>query len=358
MWWIFIILLVGYFIIKSVFSTAKDKQDIRMTPIEEKFRFMLNVLNTNVFDGKAKVYKINGQAFNFMVDQSNQMLQFIYSHSGLSVEWKYKYYQKEVKHKKYFSNVRNISVFDQQQMAYTLISEMNRVIETHKQSVLKPLSNSLQKDLHFAGDNVISEDQEVEVKITMRHLILYIESKMREDIEQIIDNKEQLGSKVKNLDLLMCMESSKVKLKDKIKQGQLDFSNSEIDICIDEAYKNLFNRFFRTEETDKAPDFSSTFVGTIRLYNHSTDDPAMDIFKINVLAGKAPNKLLIHREEAEEAGLYLNHCYKVNCTFCEYGNDLTNNFQFEAIKELSALNWGQELNILGTPEIIEVEKKC
>ena len=41
----------------------------------------------------------------------NQMIEFLYSQGVLAITWKYKYYQKELIHKRSFLNVRNLSLF-------------------------------------------------------------------------------------------------------------------------------------------------------------------------------------------------------------------------------------------------------
>ncbi|OYX22960.1 MAG: hypothetical protein B7Z06_10900 [Flavobacteriales bacterium 32-35-8] len=190
--------------------------------------------------------------------------------------------------------------------------------------------------------------------MTSKDLIPFFEAKMLKDIQQFIDDQKQLGGKVENVGLLMNMLNSKEKLKEVMEQSQFDFSSEDIDSSLDEAYYNLFKHFFETEKDKEKPSFQSLFVGTIRFYNKLNDDPDLDLFVINVVAGKAPNTLLIHREEAEEAGLYLNKSYLINCKSSEFGNEITSKYLFEATGELNAIEILSAVDKLGIAEIIEV----
>jgi hypothetical protein len=54
----------------------------------------------------------------------------------LAITWKYKYFQKEIVHQRQFNNVRNLSLFEQQNIAKQMIDEMTIVIVNHKNNVI------------------------------------------------------------------------------------------------------------------------------------------------------------------------------------------------------------------------------
>ncbi len=74
--------------------------------------------------------------FSLYKEGANQIINFIYGTGDLTIIWKYKYFQKELVHKKHFSNVRNLSVFEQQKIAEQMIKEMVIAVEKHKLSVI------------------------------------------------------------------------------------------------------------------------------------------------------------------------------------------------------------------------------
>lgn len=127
-----IVVIILFFIIKTVMSSEKDKQVLRETPIDKKFKVILDFLNSELFNNKAKVTKIDWQSFYFLEEGSNQMMTFIYSHQVLSIEWKYKYFQKEIKYERTISNAHNLSLFEQQKIAEELLIKIYEVAKNHQ----------------------------------------------------------------------------------------------------------------------------------------------------------------------------------------------------------------------------------
>ncbi len=132
-WTVIIILLVVFG--KFAFAMAKDSEDLQGKSAAEKFSIVVAAINNAAFDGSGKITYLDKKTFN-LYDGSNQIINFMYSTGNLSITWKYKYFQKEVKHEHTFTNARNLSIFEQQAIAETMINETRVVIRKHKIDVL------------------------------------------------------------------------------------------------------------------------------------------------------------------------------------------------------------------------------
>ena len=93
-------------------------------------------MNEYTYNNRGSITKIDKRECNLYEDGSNQIINILYSQGTLTITWKYKYFQKEVVHKKSFLEVRNLSLFEQRKMADTVINEMENVVREHKEQVL------------------------------------------------------------------------------------------------------------------------------------------------------------------------------------------------------------------------------
>jgi len=135
--WIFVI-GIALFILFSFFKdVTKDKDDLRNTSVSEKFNVIVNAINNEAFNGNGSVTKLDIRSFNLYQNGSNQIIQFHYGTGHLTINWKYKYYQKEIVHEKTYTDVRNLSLFEQNKIAVDMINQMRLVIENHKIDVIK-----------------------------------------------------------------------------------------------------------------------------------------------------------------------------------------------------------------------------
>ena len=135
-WIWFILLLVGYFIVKFLLALRKDNYDLRGTTVAEKFAFIVHELNEAAYEGNGSVTILDKRNFNLYANGSNQIIYFTYNTGSLTITWKYKFFQKEVIHKRAFHNVRNISLFTQERIAEAMKEEMIQIIEKHQKDVL------------------------------------------------------------------------------------------------------------------------------------------------------------------------------------------------------------------------------
>ena len=136
MFWSIIIAIGIYITYQFVTAVNKDKLELEHQTVEEKFQFVVAKLNQVVFDGQGNLTKLSNRSFNLYKEGENQIIHFHYSTGILRITWKYKYFQKEVIHKRDFDNARNLSVFEQTKMGEIMISEMMEIIKQHKVQVL------------------------------------------------------------------------------------------------------------------------------------------------------------------------------------------------------------------------------
>ena len=146
--WVYLILgVIAIFIISFLSSLSKDKKELEYLDLDAKFFQFVYKLNDYAFGGKGHIkynnylkgldgsVKKDNRRFHLYETDSNQIILFDYSTGHLTVTWKYKYFNHEVSHEKQFRNVRHTTDLDQLNMAKALISEMEIVIQNHKNRV-------------------------------------------------------------------------------------------------------------------------------------------------------------------------------------------------------------------------------
>ncbi|QTV04846.1 hypothetical protein [Faecalibacter bovis] len=134
--WAIVIGIVGFILFRFYSDYKKDDVDLSTQKLHEKFAVVVELINQEAYNGLGSVTILDKRSFNLYLTGNQQIVQFIYSTGILTIIWKYKYYQKEVIHEKTFENVRNLSIFEQQNIAEAMISEMRTVIENHQLNVL------------------------------------------------------------------------------------------------------------------------------------------------------------------------------------------------------------------------------
>lgn len=131
----FIVGVIAFGLIVHGFKFNKDNEDLDNQALHEKFRFIVQIFNKEIFDSQAEVFELHKRSFNLGVTGSNQMINFEYGAGNLTIIWKYKYLQKEVINKKVFLDVRNLSVFEQEKIAQTMMERMLVIVNEHKDKV-------------------------------------------------------------------------------------------------------------------------------------------------------------------------------------------------------------------------------
>ena len=134
-WVLIIAVIIGIILFRFFSDLNKDNYDIANQNVSEKFSIIVSLLNESAFDGYGSVTILDKRTFNLYEDGKNQIVSFYYSTGHLTITWKYKYFQKEIVHEHQFNDVRNLSLFEQQNIAKQMIAEMNLIIDKHKKDV-------------------------------------------------------------------------------------------------------------------------------------------------------------------------------------------------------------------------------
>ncbi len=133
--WTIVIIVAVFILIKFIVELSKDKDDFQGQTLGEKFNVIINMLNETAFNGRGEITKINNRELNLYEVGTNQLVKFQYSTGSLTIDWRYKYFQKEIVHSRQYNNFRNLSLFEQQKIARIFIEEGLHKFEAHKQSV-------------------------------------------------------------------------------------------------------------------------------------------------------------------------------------------------------------------------------
>ena len=134
--WTIAIVIVGVMLFRFFADLSKDEDDLQSGTLSEKFNIIVNMINKAAFNGNGEVTILDKREFNLYEEGQNQIIKFHYSTGHLTITWKYKYFQKEIVHEKQFSNVRNLSLFEQQRIGEHIIKEMEIVVQQHKNNVI------------------------------------------------------------------------------------------------------------------------------------------------------------------------------------------------------------------------------
>jgi len=134
--WVVVIGIVGYILFRFSSDLNKDNEDLQGQSLTEKFSVIVSSINEVAYGGMGSVITLDKRNFNLYQNGLNQIINFQYGTGHLTITWKYKYFQKEIVHEKQYNNVRNLSLFEQQKIADNIISEMEQVVENHKNNVI------------------------------------------------------------------------------------------------------------------------------------------------------------------------------------------------------------------------------
>lgn len=134
---IYLGLLVSFFIIVFLINQSKDNQELAEKTLEEKFSVIINHVTDYAFDGEYQIKQISKKHIMiFHREISNQMIELLYNQGVLTILWKYKYFQKEMKFEKHLNNVRNLSLFEQEKIGTSIVGLMNIKVIKFKEEVI------------------------------------------------------------------------------------------------------------------------------------------------------------------------------------------------------------------------------
>ena len=133
-----VILILSLLIVPFLRQLVIDKEELSQNPINKKFQILVDIINEHMLSGQGHVvlFDKDPKSMNLFSDnQQNVIFQFFYGTGNLTITMKYKYYHKELKHTKTFYNLRNVSLFQQKDIANAFIEECQEKIIEHRQMV-------------------------------------------------------------------------------------------------------------------------------------------------------------------------------------------------------------------------------
>ena len=132
---IIIIAIVAFILYKFISSLNKDNEVLNQQPLSQKFSVIVDLINKSAYNGQGDITVLDKRSFNLYCEDHNQIINFQYSTSSLTITWKYKWFNNEIVHSKDFNQVQNITIDGQNRIAHQMINEMSDVIENHKQKI-------------------------------------------------------------------------------------------------------------------------------------------------------------------------------------------------------------------------------
>lgn len=349
----FILLVIAFFVIRTIFSHQEDKKTLKETPIQDKFRVIIRKIDEEAFDSGGMITKIDWQSFMLGRIGSNQLVTFIYAHKVFRIEWKYKYYQKEMKYTRSFTNADNWSIFEQEKIAKTIIYEFNQSLNRHKSEVNKTVQPKVNRTVQ---PEVNRTAQITEIK--QSDVIEYIESEMMKDLKQHIKNRNELNISIDSLGLMMSLAGSKERLEALLK-NKLSILNVDVEEVLSTAFTKVVNTVFESKEEEEIEEVEEEIEDEIEEVEEEIEDnfnllednvkskytldtlfiaiikKLVDSYQIKLIAGTAPNLLNLPIEEAKKLGLIPNKTYLIHCKELDSSISGKRVFNFEPVKELT-----------------------
>lgn len=153
-----VLLILALVIIPFSRQLILDKEELHKTPINEKFKELVTIINNTMLNGEGEItlFDNNPRLMNLMSDNMrNMLIQFYYSTGNLTIILNYKYFQKELVHKEVYNNLRNITIFTQKDIARSFIEVCNKKIMEHQQMVMKSQTAAMpygSENINIEGD--------------------------------------------------------------------------------------------------------------------------------------------------------------------------------------------------------------
>ena len=110
-----------------------------------------------------------------------------------------------------------------------------------------------------------------------------------------------------------------------------------------------------SKKKDEPTRVRTKFVGEVNYYDYSIEDLVSvkdKGFVVKVIAGKAPDSIVISGEDARGIGFKPNNIYLINCIEQE-SVWYKKKYQYSIVKQLNKQEVLNEINVLGSPDIIE-----
>jgi hypothetical protein len=133
-----VVLFLALLFIPFMRQIAKDKVELSQTTLPQKFETLFATINAGLMGGNGELTTFDDEPrLVNMMDHShpNMLIQFYYSTANLAITLNYKFLQKELIFKKDYPGLRNITIFQQKDIANDFVFESSKRIREHQQKV-------------------------------------------------------------------------------------------------------------------------------------------------------------------------------------------------------------------------------
>lgn len=135
-----VLLVLALLIVPFARDMVKDRLEFQEQTLDKKFEVLIEHLNQGLMFGDAHVTTFDNdpRSLNIFSDaHANRIIHFMYSTGHLTIEMCYKYFQKELCFSHQYYNLRNITIFDQKNIARDFIERAKIKIAQHEAIVNK-----------------------------------------------------------------------------------------------------------------------------------------------------------------------------------------------------------------------------
>ena len=156
-----VLLVLALLIVPFARDMVKDKLELQKVTLEKKFEVLIEHINQGLFFGEAEVtvFDDDPRSLNIFSDNhANRIVRFMYSTGHLTIEMGYKYFQKELVFNKCYHNLRNITIFEQKNIARDFIETAQFRISQHERSVNAVTIDGISSAAGISSDVSIDKD--------------------------------------------------------------------------------------------------------------------------------------------------------------------------------------------------------
>lgn len=135
-----VLLVLALLIVPFARDMVKDRLEFQEQTLDKKFEVLIEHLNQGLMFGDAHITTFDNdpRSLNIFSDaHANRIIHFMYSTGHLTIEMCYKYFQKELCFSHQYYNLRNITIFDQKNIARDFIERAKIKIAQHEAIVNK-----------------------------------------------------------------------------------------------------------------------------------------------------------------------------------------------------------------------------
>lgn len=182
-----VLLVLALLIVPFARDMVKDRLEFQEHTLDKKFEVLIEHLNQGLMFGDAHVTTFDNdpRSLNIFSDaHANRIIHFMYSTGHLTIEMCYKYFQKELCFSHQYYNLRNITIFDQKNIARDFIERAKIKIAQHEaivngttlrnidSSALSPSGVSIDKDPTKLLDDFHSDLTKEQKMALVNHMVI------------------------------------------------------------------------------------------------------------------------------------------------------------------------------------------